>query len=76
MDGNFCLPLDVETSDKFAITLRLADEEDDSDISGSPFSVRKLVAAQGLDAAFGRPDHRKRKRAGEVEWLSNKRRRM
>ncbi|KAF2994065.1 hypothetical protein E8E13_002393 [Curvularia kusanoi] len=54
----------------------LADEEAGSDITGSPFSVRKLVAAQGLDAAFGRPDHRKRKRAGEVEWSSNKRRRV
>ena len=55
-DGNFCLPLDVETKDKFVITLQLADEEAGSDISGSPFSVQKLVAAQGLDAAFGRPD--------------------
>ncbi|KAF2245144.1 hypothetical protein BU26DRAFT_568440 [Trematosphaeria pertusa] len=64
MDGNFCLSLDVESKDKFAITLQLADEEAGSDISGSPFSVRKLVAAQGLDAAFGRSDLRKRKRAG------------
>jgi hypothetical protein len=75
-DGNFCLPIDVETRDKFAITLQLADEEVGSNISGSPFSVRKLVTAQGLDAALGRSDHRKRKRAGEDEWSSNKRRRM
>ncbi|KAF1961321.1 hypothetical protein CC80DRAFT_589712 [Byssothecium circinans] len=61
-DGNFCLSLDVETKNKFAITLQLADEEAGSNISASPFSVRKLVAAQRLDAAFGRPDHRKRKR--------------
>ncbi|KAF3031819.1 hypothetical protein E8E12_002088 [Didymella heteroderae] len=74
-DGNFCLSVNVETKDKFAITLQLADEEVGSDISGLLFSVGKLVAAQGLDAAFGRPDHRKRKRAGEVEWASNKRRR-
>lgn len=74
-DGNFCLSLDVETRDKFAITLQLADEEVGSDISGSPFSLRKLIAAQGLDAAFGRSDHRKRKRAGEEEWSSNKRQR-
>ena len=75
-DGNFCLSVDVETKEKFAITLQLADEEAGSDISGSPFSVRKLVAAQGLDAAFGRSDHRKRKRASGEEWASNKRRRM
>lgn len=75
-DGNFCLSLDIETKDRFAVTLLLADEEAGSDISGSPFSVRKLVAAQGLDAAFGRSDHRKRKRAGEEEWSSNKRRRI
>ncbi|XPS81882.1 hypothetical protein M3J09_013807 [Ascochyta lentis] len=75
-DGNFCLPVDVETKQKFAVTLQLADEEAGSDISGSPFFVRKLVAAQGLDAAFGRSDHRKPKRAGEDEWSSNKRRRM
>lgn len=74
-DSNFCISLDVETKDKFAITLQLDDEEMGSDISGSPFSVRQLVAAQGLDAAFGCSDHRKRKRAGEVEWASNKRRR-
>lgn len=77
VDGNLCLSLDVETEDKFAIAiaLQLADEEAGSDISGSPFSVRELVAAQGLDAAFGRSDHRKRKRAGEDEWSSNKKRR-
>jgi hypothetical protein len=75
-DGNFCLSLDLETKDKFAITLQLADEEVGSNISGSPFSVRKLVTAQGLDAAFGRPDHRKRKRIGEDERSSCKRRRI
>ncbi|KAF2818135.1 FabD/lysophospholipase-like protein [Ophiobolus disseminans] len=75
-DGNFCLSLDVETKDKFTVTLQLADEEAGSNISGSPFSVRRLVAAQGLDATFGRSDHRKRKRTGEEESSANKRRRM
>jgi hypothetical protein len=75
-DGNFRLSLEVETKDKFAITLQLADEEVGSNISGSPFSVRKLVAAQGLDAAFGWPDHRKRKRIGEDERSSTKRQRI
>lgn len=75
-DGNFCLRIDVETRDRFAITLQLADEEAGSNISGSPFSVQRLVAAQGLDAPFGRPDHLKRKRAGEDEGSANKRRRI
>jgi hypothetical protein len=66
----------VETSDKFAITLQLADKEDSSNISSSLFSVQKLVAAQGLNAAFSQPNHRKRKQAGEAEWSSNKRQRM
>tara|TARA_R110002003_G_scaffold3241_3_gene24949 strand:+ start:7368 stop:7568 length:201 start_codon:yes stop_codon:yes gene_type:complete len=66
----------VETKDKFAITLQLADEEAGSNISGSPCYVRRLVTAQGLDAAFGRPDHRKRKRTSEEDWSSNKRRRI
>lgn len=46
-----------------------------NDISGSPFSVQRLVAAQGLYAPFGRPDH-KRKATGGEELLPNKRRRM
>ncbi|RYN15669.1 hypothetical protein AA0113_g12559 [Alternaria arborescens] len=74
-DGNFCLSVYVETKEEFAITLQLANEEAGSDISGSPFSIRKLIAAQDLDAAFGRSDHLKRKSTGEEEWSSNKRQR-
>lgn len=33
-------------------------------ISGAPFSNDGLVAAQGLNAHFGTPDHKKRKRSG------------
>lgn len=75
-DGNFCLSLNIETKDRFAVTLELADEDQvASDISGSPYSVQKLVNAQALNAVFGRHDHRKRKRAGEILWASNKRQR-
>ncbi|KAF3028716.1 hypothetical protein E8E12_000182 [Didymella heteroderae] len=75
-DGNFCIPITIETEGMFAITLKLGSkEEPSSNISGSPFSVQKLVAAQGLDAPFGHSDHRKRKRAGEAEGPAKKRRR-
>lgn len=74
-DGNFCIHVTVETKRRFAVTLKLGDEEAGSDISGSPFSVQQLVAAQGLDAPFGHPDHRKRKREGEEVGLASKRRR-
>ena len=46
----------------------------DNRISESSFSVQMLVAAQGLDASFGLPDHRKRKAPTEEELLPSKRR--
>jgi hypothetical protein len=86
-DGNFEVQVSVETTDRFAITVELGDVEgadshsksshnSDNHISGSPFSVQRLVAAQGLDAPFGLPDHRKRKAPGGEEPLPSKRRRM
>lgn len=45
-------------------------------ISGSPFTVDWLVAAQGLEMAFGKPNHEKRKRSDGEAWLSGKRRRI
>jgi hypothetical protein len=61
-DGNFHVRVDVQTFDKLAITLEL-DEAGACNISGSPFSVQKLVVAQGLHAPFGRSDHRIQKRS-------------
>ena len=81
------MQVSVETADRFAVTVELGDVEagdsssknsrsdnNDSHISGSPFSVQRLVAAQGLDAPFGLPDHRKRKAPTEEELLPSKRR--
>lgn len=78
-DGNFCIDITLEAKRRFAVTLKLGDEEEaGSNISGSPFSVPKLVAAQRLDAPFGHPDHRKRRRGGGeagLAGMASKRRR-
>jgi hypothetical protein len=63
-DGNFQVRVDATTHNMLAITLEL-DGMEACHIGGSPFSVEKLVAVQGLDAPFGRPDHRKRKRSND-----------
>jgi hypothetical protein len=44
-------------------------------ISGSPYSVQKLIVAQGLDAYLGTPNHRKRKMTGEGGQRARKRQR-
>ncbi|KAF1965189.1 FabD/lysophospholipase-like protein [Bimuria novae-zelandiae CBS 107.79] len=54
-DGNFRKRVRIETSDGF--TMLLKGETKAYNISGSPFTVKGLVAAQGLDAPFGRADH-------------------
>lgn len=59
-DGNFRRQIELNTTDRFTISLKQGSSEP-CNISGSPFSVGKLIQAQGLDASFGRPDHRKRK---------------
>lgn len=61
-DGNFRMRVEVETSDNFTVSLKQGGGGKAYDISGSPFSVRRLVEAQGLDAPFGRGDHGRRKR--------------
>jgi hypothetical protein len=73
-DGNLQVRVNTKTPDKVAITLDMG-EAGACDISGSPFSVQKLVAAQGLDDPFGRPDHRKRKRTDNSSKVPVKRRR-
>ncbi|KAF1974496.1 FabD/lysophospholipase-like protein, partial [Bimuria novae-zelandiae CBS 107.79] len=60
-DRNFRMRVRTETSDRFTLSLKQG-EGKAHNISGSPFSVKGLVAAQGLDAPFGRADHGKRKR--------------
>jgi hypothetical protein len=73
-DGNFEVLVNQKSPDKLTITLDMG-EAGAYDISRSPFSVQKLVAAQGLDAPFGTSDHRKRKRTDNSGNVSVKRRR-
>jgi hypothetical protein len=74
-DGNVRIRVNAETVDRLTISLELGDAEA-CNISGSPFSVPRLVTAQGLDAPFGRPDHRKRKRSEDNERWTAKRQRV
>jgi len=64
--GNFRKKIELNTDDKFSVSLK-QDSSKPYNISGSPFSVSKLVLLQGFSAVFGRPDHRKRKASGHDE---------
>ncbi|KAH7112381.1 acyl transferase/acyl hydrolase/lysophospholipase [Dactylonectria macrodidyma] len=46
-------------SSSFAV--RMVEERQGFDISGSPFTMKWLIRRQGLDMSFGTTDHRKRK---------------
>ncbi|KAI1541065.1 Patatin [Pyrenophora tritici-repentis] len=56
---NFCTSLTFGVQGSFSIFLQ-EDSNTPRHISGSPFSVERLVRAEGLEAYFGRADHRKR----------------
>lgn len=56
---NFCTSLTLGVQDSFSIFLQEGSNTP-RHISGSPFSVERLVRAEGLEAYFGRADHRKR----------------
>jgi hypothetical protein len=74
-DGNFKKRVCFATPDRQSlITIRLRDSSLEScNISGSPFSIYRLLGAQGLELPFGRPDHLKRKRVDNNDALSGKR---
>ena len=74
-DRNFRMPVRIETSDRFTMSLKQG-EAKACNISGSPFSVKGLIAAQGLDAPFGRADHGKRKRSWSSESRLSPRKRQ
>jgi hypothetical protein len=71
---NFKLRLELEVTGGFTIALKQGDS-DPCDISGSPFSIDRLVSAQGLAASFGTADHGKRKRSWDSDMAPRKRRR-
>lgn len=73
--GNFRMKVDVVATDSFDLTLK-QDSDEPIDISGSPFSISRLVRLQCLKAVFGRPDHKKRKSGASDCCLPMKRRKM
>jgi hypothetical protein len=74
-DGNFEIPTTAKTSDGLAITLEM-DGAEACDISGSPYSIQNMITVQGLNAPFGRSDHRKRKRSDDDANVITKKRKV
>ena len=74
-DGNFRKRVELSVSDKFSICLKQGNSEL-RNISGSPWSIQKLIKAQRLHANLGTADHRKRKRMEERIQRPGKRQRM
>jgi hypothetical protein len=75
--GNFNKTVVFEIHDRRSpISIHLQDGlSPPCSISGSPFSIDALVAAQHLEDSFGRADHVKRKRVNSIDTLCRKRRR-
>ncbi|CCD42661.1 similar to patatin-like phospholipase [Botrytis cinerea T4] len=74
-DGNFGKTVSFEVFDKsttFSIQLKEGSSQP-CGISGSPFSIDSLVAAQQLECPFGTMDHIKRKRVNSIDLSSRKR---
>lgn len=59
---------------EFEISLQ-EDEESISNISGSPFTLEKMLQQQKIESVFGTDDHRKRKNEGGAERSWNKKKR-
>jgi len=74
-DGNFRKEIELDVADGFTVSLQQGHFEP-WNISGSPFSVKRLVVAQGLEASFGTSDHRKRKASDLHTYPIKKRRCM
>ena len=69
-DGNYQRQVELNTNGSFTISL----DQELYPISGSPFSVEKLINLQGFPAVFGRSNHMKRKRSGSIDSPEPKRR--
>ena len=63
-DENFRKLVELNVTGSFTISLKQGSEK--YNISGSPYSVEKLVTAQGLDAHCGSANHRKRRGSEEL----------
>jgi hypothetical protein len=75
VDGIFRKRIEFKVKAGMAITLKWEGFQA-RHISGSPFSVEALINAQGLNAHFGRADHKKRKRGEDIEERPQRRRRV
>lgn len=73
-DGNFRKRVELNVAERFTISLKQGSSQP-CNISGSPYSVEKLIVAQGLDAHFGTAEHQKRKRAVDGGLPARKRHR-
>jgi hypothetical protein len=74
-DGNFRKRVELSVNGKFTLSLKQGDSEP-CNISGSPYSIERLIIAQGLNAHFGRADHGKRKKSVDTELRKKKRQRI
>ncbi|KFY02563.1 hypothetical protein O988_02062 [Pseudogymnoascus sp. VKM F-3808] len=76
-NGNFCLAAEFDVSSRNSdISLYIQEgSSEPCSISGSPYSINRLIAAQQLEALFGRADHAKRQRPEVAEIHSRKRQR-
>jgi hypothetical protein len=74
-DRNFRKRVELNVADRFVISLKQGNSEP-CNISGSSYSINKLILAQGLNAHFGTADHRKRKRSEESAFRGRKRQRI
>jgi hypothetical protein len=75
LDGNFSKLIELDIGERFAILVKQA-RFTLYNISGSPFLVKKMELAQGLNAYFSTTDYRKRKRLGDNSLPASKRRRI
>ena len=75
--GNFSKRVTIELADgRSHIAIQLQEgASEPCNISGSPFTINSLVAAEQLDACFGTSYHVKRKRVDSTDALSRKRQR-
>jgi hypothetical protein len=74
-DRNFGNRVELRLSVRFTISLKQGDSEP-CNISGSPYSIEKLIIAQSLNAYFGRANYSKRKRSADSELPTRKRQRI
>ena len=74
-DGNFQKRIPFKVSGEISISLK---EEGSREypISGAPFTVEKLVAAQGLNAHFGTADHKRKREYTDESRGETKRRKL